>query len=183
MRLFEREVMSWDPPNIIVTECDFNLTEEDDSPPLDILKYKMEAMPMTKSLDRSPPSATYGLQGLIEGAQIPILESDKDMLITSANSATSAVFGYAPDELLGQKVNVLMLPRDDLLHDGYIEAFNRTGLKKVLSTVGRRVKGRRKDGTELTLLLTTSSTPSGYAAVFVDLTEQIATECSLAAER
>ena len=143
----------------------------------------MKRCPVLQSVERNPQSCSNELQGLIDGAQIPILESDKDMIITSANRASEAVFGYAPDELLGQKVNVLMLPRDDLLHDGYIEAFNRTGVKKILSTVGRRVKGKRKDGSELTLILTTSQTPSGYAAVFVDLTEQIATECSLAAER
>jgi two-component system sensor kinase FixL len=138
---------------------------------------------MLPNVEHNQKSCSCGLRGIIDGAQIPIVESDKDMIITSANSATEKVFGYAPDELLGRKVNVLMLPRDDLLHDGYIEEFNCTGVKMILSTVGRRVHGRRKDGSELTLLLTTSATLSGYAAVFVDLTEQIATECSLAAER
>ena len=119
----------------------------------------------------------------MEGAQIPIVASNKSMFITHANDATVKVFGYSLEELVGQKVNILMLPEDSLRHDGYIENFNSTGVKQILSTVGRLVSGRHKNGNELSLRLTTTATSTGYAAVFVDITEQLATERLLATER
>jgi PAS domain S-box-containing protein len=119
---------------------------------------------------------------LLENAQIPIIESDKRMTITHCNAATTAVFGYSRDELIGQRVNILMQPRDSQRHDGYIDAYERTGVKKILATTGRTVDGRHKNGSALTLQLTTSSTPKGYAAVFVDMTAHVDTERALAAQ-
>ena len=126
-----------------------------------------------------------GLESLIDGAQIPIIESNKDMIMTHANAAAYVVFGYSLEskELLGQKVNILMMPKDSRLHDGYIENYNRTGIKKILSTTGRLVTGKKKNGAALTLRLTTTATPTGYAAVFVDITEQLVIECAHAAEQ
>ena len=133
--------------------------------------------------DLESPDIPRGLEALIEGAQFPIVESNNEMIILHANAATHAVFGYSVDELVGQKVNILMMPNDSILGDDYIGTFNRTGVKNILKTVGRLVAGQRKDGTELALRLTTSATPNGFAAVFVDFTEQLAIRCSLAAER
>jgi PAS domain S-box-containing protein len=122
------------------------------------------------------------MSDLLDNAQIPIVESDKRMVITRCNAATVAVFGYSVEELLGQRVNILMTPQDSVKHDGYVRAFEKTGVKKVLATTGRMVTGRHKDGSELTLQLTTNATPSGYAAVFVDMTSHVITERELAAQ-
>jgi len=121
---------------------------------------------------------------LLEDAQIPIIESDRRMIIIHCNAATTSVFGYSPEELVGQRVNILMQPEDSHRHDGYIKNFQSTGVKKILATVGRTVVGRHKDGTALTLQLTTTKTSTGYAAVFVNMTSQVETERrALAAER
>lgn len=123
------------------------------------------------------------LSDLIMGAQIPVVECDKRMVITRVNVASEHVFGYCPDELVGQRVNVLMLPGEANAHDGYVAAYERTGVKKILSTAGRIVQGRHKNGKTLSLKMTTSATPVGYAAVFVDVTETIHNATVLAAEK
>ena len=132
---------------------------------------------------RESDGSRRDLSELVEGAQIPIVESDRKMIITHANEAAQVVFGYAPNELVGNNVKILMMPETASKHDGYVEAYETTGVKKVLATVGRIVIGRKKDGSELRLRLTTSQTPNGYAAVFVDITHEFVTECALAAER
>jgi two-component system sensor kinase FixL len=121
------------------------------------------------------------------------------MVITHCNAATASVFGYTLEELVGQRVNVLIQPQESQHHEGYdIQNFllyrfftkttgalcaERTG-EKNLATLGRTVTGRHKDGTLLTLQLTTTSTSTGYAAVFVNMTDQVETERrALAAER
>jgi PAS domain S-box-containing protein len=120
---------------------------------------------------------------LLDDAQIPFIRSDKKMVITSCNAATTAVFGYSIEELVGQRVNILMRTEDATKHDGYVRTFERTGVKKILATTGRLVLGRHKDGTELTLQLTTKQTESGYVAIFVDMTSLVNTERELAAQR
>eukprot|EP00613_Pedinella_sp_CCMP2098_P036546 CAMPEP_0171812202 /NCGR_PEP_ID=MMETSP0991-20121206/78559_1 /TAXON_ID=483369 /ORGANISM="non described non described, Strain CCMP2098" /LENGTH=212 /DNA_ID=CAMNT_0012425707 /DNA_START=118 /DNA_END=754 /DNA_ORIENTATION=+ len=114
--------------------------------------------------------------GVFEDAQIPMVESDKGMAITNCNAATYGVFGYTREELIGERVNILMFPEDSRRHDGYIESYERTGIKKILATKGRTVVGRHKNGATLTLQLTTTSTPTGYAAVFVDMSSQVEDE-------
>ena len=117
----------------------------------------------------------------LEKAQIPMLESDKQMVIRQCNAATTAVFGYARDELIGQRINIIMLPNDSRKHDTCVKNFERTGVKKILATTGNTVAGRHKNGSTLTLQVTVSATPNGYAAVFVDMTAQVATERAQAA--
>ena len=119
------------------------------------------------------------LSELLDGAQIPIVESDKRMVITHSNAAAEIVFGYGRGELVGQRFNVLMLPFYSKEHDECIAAYESTGVKKILTTVGCKVKGVRKDGGELSLKLTTSTTKYGYAAVFVDVTAEIKIETAL----
>lgn len=73
-------------------------------------------------------------------------------IILSSNPATEAIFGYSEEELIGQNVKVLMPKKYAVEHDGYMDAYKRTGHARIIGS-GRDVSGRRKDGTEFPLYL------------------------------
>ncbi len=64
-------------------------------------------------------------------------------------------FGYTPEELIGQKVDRLMDPKEGDRHDNYMQTYQRTGEKKIINQP-RVLHGRRKDGQLFSLRLTIS---------------------------
>ena len=100
----------------------------------------------SRNLRETSLNESEGLsKSILETAVIPILTINEDCTIISANPATEAVFGYTLDEMIGQKVSILMpqVFRDKL--EGYVADYLRTGERKIIGTA-REVAGRRKDG-------------------------------------
>lgn len=52
--------------------------------------------------------------------------------ITALNKAACDLFGWQHNELLGQKVNVLMPEMYSTLHDKFIDTYMKTGSKKLI---------------------------------------------------
>jgi len=95
------------------------------------------------------------LEGILRSAVTAIITIDHCGLIESANPATERLFGYLVAELLGQNVKVLMPEPYRAEHDGYLNNYLKTGVKKIIG-IGREVRGRRKDGTTFPLHLAVS---------------------------
>jgi PAS domain S-box-containing protein len=95
-----------------------------------------------------------------------IVVADPSGKIVQCNLATAEIFGFAWQELMGQNVNVLMQPSDHRAHDGYLQAYQRTGEKRLM-TQPRLVKGMRKDGTLFPVCVTVKETRVDNAHFFV----------------
>lgn len=67
--------------------------------------------------------------------------------ILEINQAACQLFGYQLEELIGQKLNMLMPAQDARRHDGYVKNYLQTGHKKIIGK-GREVYGLRKDNTQ-----------------------------------
>ena len=101
-----------------------------------------------------------------ENEQREILESMVDGVVTinengtvlSFNSAAEKLFGYPADEIIGNKVNLLMTRQDKGHHDQYLQRFYETGDNHVIGD-GREVLGRRKDGSTFPFRLAVSELP------------------------
>ena len=100
---------------------------------------------------------------------------DQRGIIMRANNAIEVILGYTEAELLGQNVSMLMLDQDRLSHDGYLDAYHRTGRAEIIG-IGREVEGRHKDGTSVPLDLVVTPADINdqvmYVGMLRDITER-----------
>lgn len=87
------------------------------------------------------------LRAIITTATEGIVTMQADGRIVMVNRAAELMFGYAPAELLGQDVTVLMPPPYADEHVGYVRNYLETGLARIIGS-GREVVAKRQDGSE-----------------------------------
>ena len=104
-----------------------------------------------------------------------LITIDRTGVMQSYNKACTTLFGYTPEEILGQNVRVLMPEPYHSEHDGYISAYVETNVPRIIG-IGREVMGLRKDGSIFPMELAVGELPQGGNHAFVgiirDLTER-----------
>lgn len=122
------------------------------------------------------------LEAIIENAIDGIITIDNRGIVESINPAASTLFGYSPQEVIGNNISMLMPEPDHSRHDGYIERYQRTGVKKIIG-IGREVRGLKKDGTTFPFRLAVSEVHYRKKNIFTgfihDLTKERAAEDEL----
>jgi len=122
------------------------------------------------------------LEAIIENAIDGIITIDNRGIVESINPAASTLFGYSPQEVIGNNISMLMPEPDHSLHDGYIERYQSTGIKKIIG-IGREVRGLKKDGTTFPFRLAVSEVHYQEKNIFTgfihDLTKERAAEDEL----
>jgi two-component system sensor kinase FixL len=115
------------------------------------------------------------LAAVVNGAAGGIIIIDDSGIIQSFNGAASELFGYAPADVIGQKVNMLMPQPHRGAHDDYLSNYLRTGDAKIIG-LRREVEGQRKDGSVFPMELRVSvveAEPKRFFVGFVhDLSER-----------
>ncbi|MCD8740814.1 PAS domain-containing sensor histidine kinase [Mucilaginibacter roseus] len=86
------------------------------------------------------------LNAIIQNAIDGIITIDERGRVESINPSACRLFLYAPDEVVGNNIAMLMPPPDREQHDSYIHRYQRTGQAHIIG-IGREVQGLRKDGT------------------------------------
>src|SRR5262245_32750456 len=141
---------------------------------------------MAKQTDRAIAGTVRehdaALGGLIRANPLAILVVDADDCVQMVNPAFEALFGYRETELVGQPIQVFIVP-DTLVDEA--AGLSRSGFEgRTARSVTQR---RRKDGTlvdvELTVVpLATSGRAIGAYGIFRDMTEQKRAERHLRAQ-
>jgi PAS domain S-box-containing protein len=115
------------------------------------------------------------LQSLINATQDAVLSIDRQGRIVLFNPSAEQIFGYTREEVIGQKVNLLMAEPYQSEHDGYIERYERTGVPHAIGRI-RSVTARRKNGElfpiELSVTKVAEDTDVQYAAFIRDISEK-----------
>lgn len=124
------------------------------------------------------------LKAVIESAVDGIINIDERGIIEFTNPATSKIFGYSIEEMIGQNIKMLMPPPYQEEHDGYIQNYMTSGIRKIIG-IGREVTGKKKDGTTFPFWLSVSEVHLENSRLFTgivhDLTEQKKAEQALKA--
>ncbi|WP_157982175.1 PAS domain S-box protein [Oceanicella sp. SM1341] len=126
-----------------------------------------------------------------EGRMRAVFDTTVDGLVTidahgtieAFNRGCEEIFGYKAREVLGRNVKCLMPEPYTSAHDGYLEAYSRTGRRQIIGT-GREVSGRRKDGSTFPLELSVSEVMLDdrriYCGILRDISERKEAEHRLA---
>lgn len=117
-----------------------------------------------------------------------IVEFDEGGNIWFANPATERIFGYDKDELIAEKITILMPERFRKKHLAAINLFLETGRSHVMdSPIPLELRGVRKDGSEFPIELTLScykidAAPYRFVAIMRDISHRTQLEKDLDAE-
>jgi two-component system, chemotaxis family, CheB/CheR fusion protein len=112
------------------------------------------------------------LRAVIDGVADSIVTIDEAGIIQALNAATTRMFGYAPEELIGGNVNVLVPEPHHSQHDRYIKRYLETGEARIIG-VGREVEGRRKDGSLFPAELTVTEIRHGGQRLFIGFVRDV----------
>jgi|GEM_PF-1923175 len=110
-----------------------------------------------------------------------IITIDVNGDIESANTATTNLFGYEPDEMIGQNIRMLMPAPYRQEHDGYLVTYRKSGPTGRVIGSSRRVDGQRKDGSTFPIELSVSEVRLDGGEVLLtgiirDVSEQVEAE-------
>ncbi len=122
------------------------------------------------------------LQGLIDTTQDAVLSIDRQGHVVLFNPAAERIFGYAREEIVGRKVNLLMAEPYAAEHDDYIARYEKTREARAIGRI-RTVTARRKNGElfpiELSVTEIEVDRDVHYAAFIRDISEKIRLQSQL----
>jgi len=115
------------------------------------------------------------LASIIDTAVDGIITISKRGLVESINPAAARLFGYHPEEVIGNNIKMLMPEPDKSGHDQYLKNYQTTHHRKIID-IGREVTGLKKDGTKFPFHLGVSEVKLKdsiiYTGILHDLTEK-----------
>jgi two-component system, LuxR family, sensor kinase FixL len=134
---------------------------------------------------QSAQSALAGqahLQSILDTVPEAMIVIDELGEITSFSAAAERLFGYGPDEAIGQNIRVMMPSPYREEHDSYLARYRMTGERRIIG-VGRVAVGQRKDGSTFPMELAVGEMRSNDRRFFTgfirDLTERQSAEARL----
>ncbi|MEO1310218.1 MAG: PAS domain S-box protein [Pseudomonadota bacterium] len=112
------------------------------------------------------------LGSLIETTVDGVMAIDSAGTLFVFNPACERIFGRDKADVIGRNVSLLMTHEHAARHDGYIDHHLTTGEKRIIG-VGRRVEGRRKDGSSVPLDLSVGRFEHEGAPMFVGIVRDL----------
>jgi two-component system, LuxR family, sensor kinase FixL len=119
------------------------------------------------------------LRSILETVPDAMVVIDQRGVVQSFSRAAERLFGYAPVEVCGHNVRMLMPSPYRDQHDGYLNRYLTTGERRIIG-IGRVVVGLRKDGSTFPMELSVGEVNQNGRKLFTgfvrDLTERQQTD-------
>lgn len=125
-----------------------------------------------KTLIHKEQDATKYLATIIDNLNDVIVTVSEDGTVLTANSKLRDVFGYEPDELIGQNVACLMPNPYGNLHQQYIESYLKTGNAKIIG-VGRELPAMKKNQQVFPIELALTEVSQDNKRIFIGIIKDI----------
>src|SRR4029077_11294153 len=126
----------------------------------------------TPAWDESDPAILRAyLEQLVECASEAICILDTQFRITRVNSEFSKLFGYTPEEALGQPLDTLIVPADLRVESNWIREVVVQGQRVVLETTRQRKDGTPVEVSVTCVPVTVAGKQVGIYALYRDIEE------------
>lgn len=112
------------------------------------------------------------IRAVLDNVLDGIITINEQGTIESFNLAAEQIFGYAPNEVIGKNIKMLMPEPYHSGHDDYLRNYMGGGAAKVIG-IGREVTGRRKDGSTFPMDLAVSEMGLGERRLFTGIVRDI----------
>jgi PAS domain S-box-containing protein len=123
------------------------------------------------------------LQSILDTATDGIIVVDGEGRILHVNRSAEALFGFDQNEIMGEKLTILLEPESHVAAMDYLEGIRLNGVRSILND-GRDVRGRERKGGALPLFMTISrvgdpATLNRFCVVLRDITHWKKVEADL----
>ncbi len=121
------------------------------------------------ALEESRARALAVFETTVDG----VITIDERGRIETFNAGAERIFEYDAEEVVGRNIHVLMPEPYHAEHDGYLESYRQTGVRRIIG-IGREVVGRRKSGSTFPMDLAVSEVAlAGGGRIFTGLVRDI----------
>lgn len=118
-------------------------------------------------------------RAIFEFAAEGFVTIDDRGIVEAFNAAAAKIFGYAPEEVIGRNISMLMPSPDREAHDEYLQSYLRTGKAQMIGHY-RKLEAIRANGDRVTIGLAVSEARTSdrrrFTGIVRDLTEQKSNE-------
>ena len=130
-----------------------------------ILAYAMDITARRRT-EQDLMASESRLRAVLDGVQSGVITASEEGIVESFNQSAEHLFGYRAAEVIGNNLRMLMPEPYRSEHDGYLDEYRRSGIRKV---IGRRtdVMAQRKDGSTFHIELGVTETLVNEKTLFV----------------
>jgi PAS domain S-box-containing protein len=114
------------------------------------------------------------LRSILDTVPEAMIVIDERGAVSSFSAAAAQLFGYHPDEVIGNNIKMLMPEPYRSEHDGYITSYLTTGEARIIG-YGRVVKGQTKDGAVFPMELAVGEARSDGQRIFTGFIRDLTT--------
>jgi len=134
---------------------------------------------------RSAAVAQSQISAILAIAADAIIALDEELRITLFNDGAATIFGYAPSEIIGRRMDILVPERARTRHERHVAEFSASPVAARKMGERQEIFALRKDGTEFPAEASIAKHAIGgrkaYMVVLRDVTERKRAEAALAA--